>query len=182
MVSQAGLTQLTRPLALMTLIKNLGRHSLPPLKGISSWDSTTRLEQSLPTWQGLQVRKIYPITLLDIENSDKTWDTWCITRCLNVVHEGVGDECVHEKLRADKFCLWCRDTSLPTSSEATRTPQRTEIWVAALLEFFFRPTSELLLLVATEDGGTTCSARNGTDERGGLAAGWPKTSRREVKG
>jgi hypothetical protein len=27
-----GLTRLIRPLALMTLIKNLGRHSLPPLK------------------------------------------------------------------------------------------------------------------------------------------------------
>jgi hypothetical protein len=35
----AGLTRLIRSLALMTLIKNLGRHSLPPLKGISTRDS-----------------------------------------------------------------------------------------------------------------------------------------------
>jgi hypothetical protein len=35
----AGVTRLIRSLALMTLIKNLGRHSLPPLKGISSRDS-----------------------------------------------------------------------------------------------------------------------------------------------
>jgi hypothetical protein len=68
----AGLTQLIRSLALMTLIKNLGRHSLPLLKGISSRDSTTRLERSLSICHGLLGRKIYPITLLDIENSDRT--------------------------------------------------------------------------------------------------------------
>jgi hypothetical protein len=35
----AGLTQLILSLALMTVIKNLGRHSLPPLRGMSSRDS-----------------------------------------------------------------------------------------------------------------------------------------------
>jgi hypothetical protein len=34
----AGMTRLIRSLALRTLIKNLGRHSLPPLNGISSRD------------------------------------------------------------------------------------------------------------------------------------------------
>jgi hypothetical protein len=34
-----GLTRLIRSLALMTVIKNLGRHSLPPLRRISSRDS-----------------------------------------------------------------------------------------------------------------------------------------------
>jgi hypothetical protein len=53
----AGLTQLIRPLALLMLIKNLGRHSLPPLGRILSRDSTTRLERSLPSWQGLQGEK-----------------------------------------------------------------------------------------------------------------------------
>jgi hypothetical protein len=46
--------------------------------------------------------------------------------------------------------------------------------VSAWLESFFRPTSELLVDVVDEDGGTTCSARNGTDGRDGLVAGWPR--------
>jgi hypothetical protein len=45
--------------------------------------------------------------------------------------------------------------------------------VAAWLEFFFRPTSEFLLDVVDEDGGTTCLERNGTDGRDALVAGWP---------
>jgi hypothetical protein len=115
-------------------------------------------------WQG---RKIYLVTFLDIENSDRTKDTWCIPRYLNAVHEGAGDECAHEKLRADRFRLWCRDTSLPASSEATRTPPITESWIAAWLESFSWPTSELPLNVVSEDRGITCSARNGVDERDG---------------
>jgi hypothetical protein len=38
----------------MMLIKNLGRHSLPPLRRISSRDSIIILERFLPSWQGLQ--------------------------------------------------------------------------------------------------------------------------------
>jgi hypothetical protein len=38
----------------MMLIKNLGRHSLHPLRRILSWGSITRLEWFLPSWQGLQ--------------------------------------------------------------------------------------------------------------------------------
>jgi hypothetical protein len=60
------------------------------------------------------------------------------------------------------------------SSEKTRTLPKTESWVAAWLEFFFRSTSELLLNVVDEDGGTTCLARNGIDGRDALVAMWPR--------
>jgi hypothetical protein len=53
--------------------------------------------------------------------------------------------------------------------------------VAARLEFFFRPTFELLPDIVHEDGGTACSARNGTYGRDGLVAGGTKTTRRENK-
>jgi hypothetical protein len=66
-------------------------------------------------------RNTYLLTLLSSENSDRTKDTWCSPHCLNDAHDEVGDECVHEKLRADRFCLRCRGTFLPASSEATRT-------------------------------------------------------------
>jgi hypothetical protein len=42
----------------------------------------------------------------------------------------------------------------------------------SLLESFFRSTSELLLDVVDEDGGTACAARNETDGRDALVAGW----------
>jgi hypothetical protein len=162
-----SLTPLIRSLALMMLIKNLGRHSLPLLNRISSRDSTTRLERCLPTCQGWQGRKIYPITLLDNESSDRTKDTWCIPRCLNAIHEEAGDECVHEKLRADRFHLWCRDTSLPASSEPSRTPTRWGSWLTMRLEFFSWPTPELLPNVVSEDRGIAFSTRNGADGRMG---------------
>jgi hypothetical protein len=131
-----------RSLALIMLIKNLGRHSLPPLKRISSWDSTTRLEWSLQSWQGLQKEKTYPLTLIGIENSDRTKDTWCIPNCLNAVHEEAGDEYVHEKLRADRFRLRCRGTFLLASSEATRTLPGNEpllsMQARVLLSVFFQ--------------------------------------------
>jgi hypothetical protein len=41
----------------MMPIKNLGRHSLPPLVRISSRDLITRLERFLPSWQGLPREK-----------------------------------------------------------------------------------------------------------------------------
>jgi hypothetical protein len=72
---------------------------------------------------------------------------------LIVVHEEAGDECAHAQLIADRFRLRYRDTSLPTSSEKTRTLSKTESWVVAWLEFLFRSTSELLLDVVDEDGG-----------------------------
>jgi hypothetical protein len=44
----AGLIRRIRSLALMTLIKNLGRHSLPPLRRISSRDS--KLQEEVGEW------------------------------------------------------------------------------------------------------------------------------------
>jgi hypothetical protein len=95
----------------MMLIKNRGRHSLPPERNlVPRFDN--KIRTILSNMLGVTRGKIYPVRLLDIEKSDKTKDTWCIHRCLNVVHEGAGDECVHEKLRADRSHLRCRDTSL----------------------------------------------------------------------
>jgi hypothetical protein len=45
--------------------------------------------------------------------------------------------------------------------------------MSAWLKSFFRPTSEFLLDVMDEDGGTTFLARNETDGRDALVAGWP---------
>jgi hypothetical protein len=59
---------------------------------------------------------------------------------LIAVHEEAGDECAHVQPIADRFRLQYRDTSLSTSSETTRTLPKTESWVAAWLEFFFRST------------------------------------------
>jgi hypothetical protein len=87
------------------------------------------------------------------------------------LHEGVGDECAHEQLIADRFRLQHRGTSTPASSEATRALSRMELWVSAWLKPFFRSTFALLLDVVDEDRGTTCSATNGTDGRGALVAG-----------
>jgi hypothetical protein len=48
--------------------------------------------------------------------------------------------------------------------------------VSTWLESFFWSTSELLLDDVDEDGGSTCSARNNTDGRDALVAGWPKSN------
>jgi hypothetical protein len=101
-----------------------------PLNIISSRDSTTILKQHLLMRQSLQRCKIYSLTLLDSENSDRANGTWCSTHCLNTVHEGADDECAHEKLKEDKLRRWCRGTSLQASSEGTRTSPRTEPWSA----------------------------------------------------
>jgi hypothetical protein len=60
----------------------------------------------------------------------------------------------------------------------TRTLPWTESWASAWLESFFRPTSELLLDVVDEDGGTTCLAlgEERTYGRDALVAGWPKSN------
>jgi hypothetical protein len=58
----------------------------------------------------------------------------------------------------------------------TRTFPRTESWVSAWLEFFFWSTSGLLLDIVVDDGGTACLARNETDGRDALVAGWPKSN------
>jgi hypothetical protein len=59
---------------------------------------------------------------------------------LIAVHEEAGDECAHAQLLADIVCLQYRDTFLSTSSETTRALPKTESWVVAWLEFFFRST------------------------------------------
>jgi hypothetical protein len=48
--------------------------------------------------------------------------------------------------------------------------------VSAWLESFLRSTSELLLDVVDEDGGTAHAARNETYGRDALVAGWPKSN------
>jgi hypothetical protein len=95
-----------------------------------------------------------------VGNADGTKGTRCVPSYLTAVHEEEGDECAHAQLIADRFRLRYRDTSLSTSGEKTRTLPKTESWVAAWLEFFFRPTSELLLDVVDEDRGQL--ARRGT--------------------
>jgi hypothetical protein len=80
---------------------------------------------------------------------------------LIATHEEAGDECAHGQLIADRYRLQCRGTSLSTSSEMTRFLPRTESWVSAWLESFFRSTSELLLDVVDENGGQL--ARRGTE-------------------
>jgi hypothetical protein len=98
-----------------------------------------------------------------------------VVRCVPyyhiAVHEGVGDECAHEQLIADRFLLQHRGTSTPASIEATRALPRMESWVSTWLEPFFRSTSTLLLDVVDEDIGTACSARNETYGRDALVAG-----------
>jgi hypothetical protein len=75
-----------------------------------------------------------------VGNSDGTKGTMCVPYSLIVVHEEAGDEGAHAQLTADRFRLRYRGTSLSTSSEMTRTLPKTESWVAAWLEFFFRST------------------------------------------
>jgi hypothetical protein len=96
-----------------------------------------------------------------IGNADGTKGTMCVPYSLIAVHEEAADEGAHEQLIADGFRLQYRGTSLSTSNEATRVLPKTESWVSAWLESFFRSTSELLLDAVDEDGGTTCLARNG---------------------
>jgi hypothetical protein len=95
---------------------------------------------------------------------------------LIAVHEEAGDECAHAQLITDIILLRCRDTSLSMSSETTRTLPKTESWVAVWIESFFRPTPELLLDVADEDGRTARSTGDGTDGRDVLVAGWPQSN------
>jgi hypothetical protein len=133
------------------------------------------------TRQKLQRRKTYLLTPLCSENSDGAKDTWCSPHFLNAVHEAVGNDCVHEKLRAYRFLLRCRDTFLQASSEGTRTFPRTEPWMTMRLGFFSRSSSELLLKLSMKTEGQLAQRGGGAEDRDGLVAGWPKTSQRENK-
>jgi hypothetical protein len=68
---------------------------------------------------------------------------------LIAVHEEAGDECAHAPLIADRFLLRYRDTSLSMSIETTRALPKTESWMAAWLEFFFRSTLSFSSMLAT---------------------------------
>jgi hypothetical protein len=72
---------------------------------------------------------MYSLIFLDSENSDKAKDTWGSLGCLNAVHAGEDDECVHEKLKEHKLHRRCRGTSLQASSGGTQTSPRTEAWL-----------------------------------------------------
>jgi hypothetical protein len=80
---------------------------------------------------------------------------------LIAVHEEAGNECAHAQLIADIILLRYRDTSLSTSSETTRILPKTESWVAAWLEFFFRSTLSFSSTSGTKTGEQL--ARRGTE-------------------
>jgi hypothetical protein len=64
---------------------------------------------------------------------------------LIAVHEEADDECAHSQLIADTILLRYRGTSLTMSSETTRALPKTESWVAAWIDFCFRPTPSFFL-------------------------------------
>jgi hypothetical protein len=64
---------------------------------------------------------------------------------LIAVHEGADDECAHAQLIADIILLRYRGTSLTMSSETTRALPKTESWVAAWIDFYFRSTPSFFL-------------------------------------
>jgi hypothetical protein len=127
----AGLTRLIRPLAEIMLIKNMGHHSLPPLKEnlVLRFDYKIRVIPPIMT-RGYKGRKIstlhFPVSRIQMEQS-----TRFVPYSLITVHEEAGDECAHGQLTADRFHLQYKDTSLPTSSEMTRTLPRTKSWLSA---------------------------------------------------
>jgi hypothetical protein len=73
-------------------------------------------------------------------NLDETKGTRCVLYSLIAVHEEAGDEGAHAQPIADIIRLRYRDASLTMSIETTRALPKTESWVAAWLEFFFRST------------------------------------------
>jgi hypothetical protein len=80
---------------------------------------------------------------------------------LIAVHEEAGDECAHAPPIADINLLRYRDTSLSMSSETTRILPKTESWVAAWLEFFFRSTLSSLSTSGTKtENSLLCEKQN----------------------
>jgi hypothetical protein len=80
------------------------------------------------------------VTSPNIGNLDETKGTRCVLYSLIAVHEEAGDGGAHAQPIADIIRLRYRDTSLSMSIETTRALLKTESWVAAWLEFFFRST------------------------------------------
>jgi hypothetical protein len=64
---------------------------------------------------------------------------------LIAVREEADDECAYAPLKADIILLRYRGTSLTMSSETTRALPKTESWVAAWIDFCFRPTPSFFL-------------------------------------
>jgi hypothetical protein len=104
-----------------------------------------------------------------IGNAAGTKGTRYTPAYLIAVHEEAGDECAHAQLIAGRSCIRYRDTSLSTSSETTRTLPKTESWVVAWLEFFFRSTLSFFSMsgTITENG---LLGKNEVDGRDALVA------------
>jgi hypothetical protein len=100
-----------------------------------------------------------------VGNADGTKGTRCIPYSLIAVHEEADDECAHEQLIADRFHLQYKDTSLSTSSEKTRTLPKTESWVAAWPEFFFRSTLSFFSTSGTKTEGSSLGKERNRRER-----------------
>jgi hypothetical protein len=71
---------------------------------------------------------------------------------LIAVHEEADDECAHAQLLADIVRLRYRGTSLTISSETTRALLKTESWVAAWIDFWFRSTLSFTSMSGTNTG------------------------------
>jgi hypothetical protein len=71
---------------------------------------------------------------------------------LIAVHEEADDECAHAQLLADIVRLRYRGTSLTMSSETTRALPKTESWVAAWIDFWFRSTLSFTSMSGTDTG------------------------------
>jgi hypothetical protein len=88
----------------------------------------------------------------DWGNADGTKDTSVFSYYLIVVHEEVDDECAHEQLIADIILLRYRGTSLTMFSGTNRALPKTESWVAAWIDFFFRSTLNFTSTSGTKAG------------------------------
>jgi hypothetical protein len=71
---------------------------------------------------------------------------------LIAVHEEADDECAHAQLLADIVRLRYRGTSLTMSSETTRSLPKTESWVVAWIDFWFRSTLSFTSMSGTNTG------------------------------
>jgi hypothetical protein len=102
-----------------------------------------------------------------VENSDGTKRIQgAFPYYLIAILEEASDECAHAQLIADIIRLRYIDTSLLTSSETTRALPKTESWVAAWLEFFFRST----LIFSSTSGTNTENSLLGKNEIDGRDA------------
>jgi hypothetical protein len=102
------------------------------------------------------------VTNPNIRNLDETKGTRCVLYSLVAVHEEAGDEGAHAQPVADIIRLRYKDTSLSMSIETTRALPKTESWMAAWLEFFFRSTLSFFSTSGTKTEEQL--ARRGTEQ------------------